>query len=223
MLKPFNSQISIFLTDGVMNPSKFVDNMAATFNNLFETEIYSLNLENAPSDMPLVRYSSKDENYVYDFAKKRINFYLNFNKNIDINDFDNYKDNIYNFVTDIILKYSDISRVGIAINYYIDKNDDNHSFWAKKYNLPFFTHETSEISYTINNNFVNKGLKYNKIITLTSGKINNIKSVPIVSIDLNNVSTEKLDSESLKYIFNDISNYKSEHLMKDLHLGETKQ
>lgn len=210
-IKPFSSQISIFLSDGIMNPSKITEDINKKFSDIFTKENYSLNLEDAPNDMPLVRYSSKDGKYIYDFAKKRINFYLNFNDEDNMSLFENYKSNIESVISDILLKYSNISRVGIAINYYVDKKDDKYSYWVNKYKFPFYdTNSTSEISYTINNNFIYKGLKFNKILILANGKISNTKNVPIVSIDINNLPTAKLNDETLKYVFKDMDFYKKE-------------
>lgn len=69
-LKPFSSQINIFLSDGIMNPSSYVDEINNNFNGIFTKQNYSLNIDEAPNDVPLVRYSSKDGKYIYDFAKK---------------------------------------------------------------------------------------------------------------------------------------------------------
>lgn len=55
ILKPFSSQISIFLTDGVMNPSRITEDINNKFACIFTKENYSFNLEDAPNDMPLVR------------------------------------------------------------------------------------------------------------------------------------------------------------------------
>lgn len=220
-LKPISSQISVFLSDGVMNPSRLTDEIQKTFDGVFNKEDYTLNLEEAPNDMPLVRYRSDDGKYVYEFAKKRINFYLNFNENDNMNLFENYKLKVQTVVNEVLLKYSNISRVGLAINYYIDKRDDKYLFWVNKYKFPFFeSNSTSEISYTINNNFIYKGLKFNKILILTSGKITNTKNVPIVSIDINNLSTSKISDDTIKYIFEEINFYKKEILEEVLKNGQ---
>lgn len=143
--------------------------------------------------------------------KKRINFYLNFDEQDSVSIFEEYKANVENLVKKIILKYSNISRVGLAINYYIDKRDDKYTYWVNKYNLPFYNSEkTSEISYTINNNFINKGVKYNNIMILSNAKYRHTKVVPVVSIDVNNLSTAKLSDESIEFIFHDIDNYKQD-------------
>lgn len=215
-LKPLSSQVSIFLSDGIMNPRKLLDDIANDFDKLFCKEEYILSLEDAPSDMPLIRFSSKDSKYTYDFAKKRINFYLNFMENDNVEIFEEYKCQIKNFITNSVLRYSNISRVGIALNYYVDKRDDNSNYWIKKYNLPLSTQSTSQVNYMINNNFINKGLKYNQIITLSNGKITQSKNVPIVSIDINNLPTAKLSDETLNYIFDEIKNYDIESLKEIL-------
>lgn len=208
-LKPFNSQISIFLSDGIMNPSRYIEDINKNFNGIFTKQNYSLNIEDAPSDVPLVRYSSNDGKYIYDFAKKRINFYLNFNEEDSVSIFEDYKMNVETLVKNIILKHSNISRVGLAINYYIDKKDDKYSYWINKYKLPFYDPKnTSEISYTINNNFINKGIKYNNIMILSNAKYKQTKVVPVVSIDVNNLPTAKLSDESIEFIFHNIDNYK---------------
>ena len=210
-LKPFNSQISIFLSDGIMNPSRYVDEINNIFNGIFTRENYLLNIEEAPSDIPLVRYSSKDGKYIYDFAKKRINFYLNFGEEDSISLFEDYKQNVEKIITNIILRHSNISRVGLAINYYINKKDDKYSYWVNKYKFPFYDSEkTSEISYTINNNFINKGIKYNSIMTLSNAKYKQTKVVPVVSIDVNNLSTAKLSDDAINFIFHEIDNYKQD-------------
>ena len=73
---------------------------------------------------------------------------MNFNEDDSVLLFEEYKSNVEKLVKNLILKYSNISRVGLAINYYIDK-------WVNKYKLPFYdSNKTSEISYTINNNFI---------------------------------------------------------------------
>ena len=102
-LKPFSSQISIFLSDGIMNPSRYVDEINDNFNGVFTKQNYSLNIDEAPNNVPLVRYSSKDGKYIYDFAKKRINFYLNFNENDSTPLFEEYKANVEKSVKNLIL------------------------------------------------------------------------------------------------------------------------
>ena len=213
VFKPFSSQISIFLSDGIMNPSRVTADINKMLSKISWKENYSLNLEDAPNDMPLVRYSSNDGKYIYDFAKKRINFYLNFNNEDNMDLFETYKDSIKSMLYEVILKYSNISRVGIAVNYYVEKKDDKYSFWVKKYNLPFYDSDaTSEVTYTINNNFINKGLKYNNIIILSNGKINDTKVVPVISTDINNLPTAIMSNESIEYIFNEIDRYKKEYI-----------
>ena len=80
---------------------------------------------------------------------------MNFNEDDSVSLFEEYKSNVEKLVKNLILKYSNISRVGLAINYYIDKKDDKYIYWVNKYKLPFYdSNKTSEISYTINNNFI---------------------------------------------------------------------
>ena len=214
-MKPISSQISVFLSDGVMNPSRFIDDINKHFDNIFIKEDYVLNLEDAPNDMPLVRCRSNDGRFIYDFAKKRINFYLNFNDFDGLSLFEDYKYKVKNMLKNVVMNYSDISRVGLAINYYIEGKDKNCSYWANKYNFPFFNSEsTSEITYTINNNFIYKGLKFNKILILTTGKITNTMNAPIISIDINNVSTAKINEQTFHYIFDELDFYKKESLEK---------
>lgn len=210
-LKPFNSQISIFLSDGIMNPIKFIDKFNVYFENLFTKEDYLLKIdaEGIPDEVPLFKYSSSDGKYSYDFAKKRINFYLNFDENDSMDLFEEYKTRIKNVISSFILEHSSISRIGIAINYYIDKKDEKCKFWAEKYRLPFYdSKKTCVISYNVNNNFTNRGIKYNDIISLSDAKIRQTKVVPVVSIDVNNVPVDDLSSDDLNYIFDEINNYK---------------
>ncbi|MCI7332846.1 MAG: hypothetical protein MSH48_04180 [Mollicutes bacterium] len=44
-LKPFSSQISIFLSDGIMNPSRYVDEINNNFNGIFTKQNYLLNID----------------------------------------------------------------------------------------------------------------------------------------------------------------------------------
>ena len=44
-LKPFSSQISIFLSDGIMNPSRYVDDINNNFNGIFTKQNYLLNID----------------------------------------------------------------------------------------------------------------------------------------------------------------------------------
>ena len=220
-LKPFSSQISIFLSDGIMNPSRLLENIAKDFDNLFTNQEYLLSIEDAPADMPLIRYSSSDKKFVYDFAKKRINFYLNFSENDNLQIFEDYKQKIKNFLNNSLLKYSSIARIGIAINYYINQKDDQYSYWVNKYHLPLYKEsETSEVSYRINNNFINHGLKYNKIFILTNGKISNTKIVPVISIDINNLPTAKMNTESINFMFDEIDYYKPTKIQTFLGIKE---
>lgn len=53
-----------------MNPSRYVDEINNSLNGIFTKQNYSLNIDEAPNDVSLVRYSSKDGKYIYDFAKK---------------------------------------------------------------------------------------------------------------------------------------------------------
>lgn len=212
-IKPYSSQISVFFSDGIMNPLKIKDELNKNFSGTFSKEDYSLNLEDAPNDMALVKYSSENGKYTYEFAKKRINFYLKFDENDEVNIFESYKSKVKSAVYDVLLKYTDISRVGIAMNYFVNKKDDKHIYWFNKFKLPFYNmNSTSQMSFTINNNFIHKGLKFNNILILTNGKISNTKTVPIISIDVNNISTAKLSKEMLEYIFEDIVSYKRECL-----------
>lgn len=127
--------------------------------------------------------------------------------------FEDYKNNIKKVIFEVLIKHTDISRIGIAINYYIDKKDEKYSYWIKKYNLPFYdSSSTSEVSYTINNNFIYKGLKFNKILILSNGKVSNTKTVPIVSIDVNNLPTPKINESIINYIFEEMNYYKKEEV-----------
>ncbi len=207
-LKPFSSQISIFLSDGIMNPGRIADQINTMFKDLFDKEDYRIVVEDAPNEMPLVRYSSKNGKYCFEFAKKRLNFFMYFEEKDSLQLFEEYKGKITTIIEKIILINSDISRIGIAINYYIDQRDDKIQFWVKKYDLPFYTNDTSEVSYTINNNFIFNGLKFNKILNISNGKINNTKMVPVVSIDINNLSTAKMSEEWIHFIMKDMDFYR---------------
>ena len=44
-LKPFSSQISIFLSDGIMNPSRYVYEINNNFNGIFTKQNYLLNID----------------------------------------------------------------------------------------------------------------------------------------------------------------------------------
>ena len=66
-LKKLKAQVSIFLSDGIMNPNKYKKNINDIFNDLFNNEILSLSIRNAPDDIPLVNYTSKDNAFSYNF------------------------------------------------------------------------------------------------------------------------------------------------------------
>ena len=210
--KILNTQISIFFSDGIMNPSKYIKVLNNIFNNVFTNEILSLNIPGVPDDMPLVRYSSKSDDYSYDFARKRLNFYLSFKSFGGEKELDEYLTKIKLFIDNNLSVVTGISRIGIACVYYLDEKDEDISYWSKKYKFPFVTKNVSEISYTINNPFEEEGLNFNNIITLTNGRLKNSKVVPVVSVDINNTEVSNLSNEQIDYIMNIMDCYKLERL-----------
>ena len=206
-LKKLTAQISIFLQDGIMNPSKYKSNINNIFEGMFNKEILSINIDGAPDDMPLVRCTSKDNMIAYDFSRKRINFTINFvSKNKKIT-FEEYKNKILELIVNNLLSVTDISRIGIAFVYYYDTDDKNHRFWINKFNFPLTTNSTSQLSYTINNPFEKNEIIFNNIIHLSNATING-KVVPSVSVDLNNNPTNnKLTEDQISYILTKCKNY----------------
>lgn len=206
-LKKLTAQISIFLQDGIMNPSKYKSNINNIFEGMFNKEILSINIDGAPDDMPLVRCTSKDNIIAYDFSRKRINFTINFvSKNKKIT-FEEYKNKILELIVNNLLSVTDISRIGIAFVYYYDTDDKNHRFWINKFNFPLTTNSTSQLSYTINNPFEKNEIIFNNIIHLSNATING-KVVPSVSVDLNNNPTNnKLTEDQISYILTKCKNY----------------
>ena len=206
-LKKLTAQISIFLQDGIMNPSKYKSNINNIFEGMFNKEILSINIDGAPDDMPLVRCTSKDNIIAYDFSRKRINFTINFvSKNKKIT-FEEYKNKILELIVNNLLSVTDISRIGIAFVYYYDTDDKNHRFWINKFNFPLTTNSTSQLSYTINNPFEKNEIIFNNIIHLSNATING-KVVPSVSVDLNNNPTnDKLTEDQISYILTKCKNY----------------
>lgn len=206
-LKKLTAQISVFLKDGIMNPSKYKVTINNTFDGIFNKEILSINIAGAPDDMPLVRCTSKDNMIAYDFSRKRINFTINFvSKNKKIT-FEEYKNKILELIVNNLLSVTDISRIGIAFVYYYDTDDKNHRFWINKFNFPLTTNSTSQLSYTINNPFEKNEIIFNNIIHLSNATING-KVVPSVSVDLNNNPTNnKLTEDQISYILTKCKNY----------------
>lgn len=206
-LKKLTAQISIFLQDGIMNPSKYKSNINNIFEGMFNKETLSINIDGAPDDMPLVRCTSKDNIIAYDFSRKRINFTINFvSKNKKIT-FEEYKNKILELIVNNLLSVTDISRIGIAFVYYYDTDDKNHRFWINKFNFPLTTNSTSQLSYTINNPFEKNEIIFNNIIHLSNATING-KVVPSVSVDLNNNPTNnKLTEDQISYILTKCKNY----------------
>lgn len=212
-LKKMTAQISIFLKDGIMNPSKYKKNINEIFDNSFSKEILSINIDGAPDDMPLVRCTSKDNMLSYDFSRKRINFAINFTSKSKILSFDDYKNKVLELITNDLLSVTDISRIGIAFVYYYDVEDKNNDYWINKYKFPFTSNLTSQLSYTINNSFEKNDIKFNNIINLSNASING-KNVPIVSVDLNNVPMNVLTEEQITFILTKCSNYSIDTVSK---------
>lgn len=207
-LKKLTAQVSIFLSDGIMNPNRYKQKIYETFDNVFEKDMISLNIPNAPDDMPLLNCASKDNVYSYTFSKKRLNFTMNFLvKNPSIT-FEEYKSKILKLINESLLMATDISRIGIAFLYYYDIDDSNNEYWIKKYQFPLTTNNTSELTYTINNSFQHDGVDYNNIITLSNVNINN-KIFPSVSVDINNKATKSLNEKQLEFIFKKCNKYDS--------------
>lgn len=75
-IKLINSQIGIFLTDDLMNPSKLIENIAVPFDNIFNKKIFNLVLE----EMLLLRYSSYECNCKCDYVFKFFLFFNTFKK-----------------------------------------------------------------------------------------------------------------------------------------------
>lgn len=215
-IKLLNAQISIFLSDGIMNPSKYVNVINQIFENIFSNEVLSLNIPGIPDDIPLVRYTSKSEDYAYDFAKKRLNFYISFKSLGGEGELNEYLGKIKDFINNNLNIVTEISRIGIACMYYVDEKEDTISYWYKKYKFPFVTKNSSEITYTINNPFEAEKLLFNNIITLTTGNLKNSREVPIVSIDINNKEVSSLSVKQIEYIMTSLDNYKVERLKEIL-------
>ncbi len=218
-LKKMTAQISIFLKDGIMNPSKYKKNINEIFNDLFSKEILSINIDGAPDDMPLVRCTSKDNMLSYDFSRKRINFAINFTSKNKLISFDDYKNKVLELITNDLLSVTDISRIGIAFVYYCDVEDKNNNYWINKYSFPFASNSTSQLSYTINNSFEKNAVKFNNIINLSNASIDG-KNFPIVSVDLNNVPNNMLTEEQITFILTKCSNYSIDSVSKLLNDDE---
>ena len=221
-LKKLKAQVSIFLSDGIMNPNKYKKNINDIFNDLFNNEILSLSIRNAPDDIPLVNYTSKDNAFSYTFSKKRINFTMNFVAKNKMMDFDEYKKKIMELINERLLSITDISRIGIAFLYYYDIDDKNTEYWIKKYNFPLTTKSTSELTYIINNSFKYDEVYYNNIINLSNISVNG-KIVPSVSVDINNKEVKKLSEEQLEFIFNKCDKYKDDFVMTLLDKNDKQQ
>ena len=69
-LKKMTAQISIFLKDGIMNPSKYKKNINEIFNDLFRKELLSITTDRVPDDMPPVRCTTNDNVLFYDYSSK---------------------------------------------------------------------------------------------------------------------------------------------------------
>ena len=218
-LKKMTAQISIFLKDGIMNPSKYKKNINEIFNNLFSREILSINIEGAPDDMPLVKCVSKDNMLSYDFSRKRINFVISFYSKSKMISFDEYKNKVLELIVNDLLSVTDISRIGIAFVYYCDVIDKDNKYWIDKYKFPFTSDLTSELSYTINNTFEKNDIKFNNIINLSNGKVDG-KNVPIVSVDLNNIPVDALTEEQITFILTKCLNYNLDTVSKLLSTNE---
>ena len=206
-LKKLTAQISIFLKDGIMNPSKYKVTINDTFEGIFNKEILSINIAGAPDEMPLVRCASKDNMVTYDFSRKRINFTINFASKNKIITFEEYKSKILELIINNLLSVTDISRIGIAFVYYYDIDDKSHRYWINKFKFPLTTNSTSQLSYIINNPFEKNEITFNNIINLSNATING-KIVPSVSVDLNNIPTNnKLTEGQISYILTRCKKY----------------
>ena len=223
-LKMISVQISVFLSDGVMNPEKYYNQINKIFDNKFQKQEFLIKINNIPDEMPIMKYSSNDGNLSFDFAKKRLNFFLNYLNGLDnkIYDIDILKKKVKEFVINFLLPVTDLSRVGIACNYYCDGINENSQFWIKKYKMPLVQNDKSEIMYKVNNVFEYNGINYNNVIDLYSDKINT-KVVPVVSVDFNNVEgIKKLSNDDIDYIFDKYDGYLLEKTSNVLELDGRK-
>ena len=213
-LKRLTTQISVFMNDGIMNPSKYKNIINEVFDNIFSEDILSINIDGVPDDMPLVRCSSKDNTYLYDFSRKRINFIVNFNSDSDKIKYDEFKNKVYELIINHLTSVTDISRIGVAIVYYFDEDDNDTVYWSNKYNFPLIEQSTSELSYTINNIFKNEDMVYNNVINISNTFVNT-KKVPVISVDVNNNPVDKMPDEQILFILKKCTKY-NENTIKEL-------
>lgn len=221
-MKPnlLSAQISVFMTDGIMNPNRYSEKVNQSFSKIFSIENMALNIPNAPDDMPLVQFSSDDNKYQYHFARKRLNFYLNFSENDNEQTFTEYLLNIYNFIQNELLPITRIARIGIAVNYYYDIVDNPPRYWIEKLKLPFSCNKSVDVLYTINNKIEKEKLTFNNILSFSNAILNSSKSVPSLSVDVNNEEVEELSKQQLEYIFNKLNLYKLEKIEESLKISE---
>ena len=210
-LKKLSVQISVFLTDGIMNPSKYKKNINDVFEGLFSNEFLSINIDGVPEDMPLVKCSSKDGMISYDFSRKRINFIMSFLSKNKIISFDELKSKTIKLINENLLSVTDISRIGVAFVYYYDIDDKNVEYWINKYKFPLTDKTTSELSYSINNILTKEDFVYNNIISISNINVNG-KVVPAISVDFNNNAVKSMKEEQIDYIFNKCNKYSEDYV-----------
>lgn len=215
-----STQISIFLHDGVMNPLRYEEPLNDNFDGIFTNKIFAVTIPNVPDEMPILKYTSSDESITYEFARKRLNFFMNFkdysDEQVASDTLEEYKSKIKAFIKNQLLVVTDIERIGIAVFYYIDLDDDKAKYWSSEYKFPFVKKDTNELTYIINNPFNKFDLTFNSVLTLTNETIQDNRIVPIVSIDINNKEVSSLSKNQINSIMDNITQYKKDELLKIL-------
>lgn len=198
LLSKASIQISVFFSEGIMRPSKYSEKINEFMGGIFVKKIFDFDLPDAPDEMPLSKYASNDEKYIYEFSKKRINFFMDFKTNFSEEIVKEFIYNVRHVIIGIIKNRTDISRIGIATTNYLLGKGNPDLFWNNMYDLPFFGKKSKETMYTINNPFENNGIEYNFLITLSSGLHNESHDmVPIVILDLNNFPRESMSTDDI--------------------------
>jgi len=207
-----SAQIALFPSELLRRPDAIYPTINNQMGGLFDAIPTIIPVpENAPPEIPIVQMSSIDGKYKANIARNRIDFFC-----LALNTIDTFEGvtmrrttiNLRQFA-ESILKTTQVNRAGCVFAAFKEEEFAVQAI-AKKYFIGEDIKRSSELSFSRNSPFVNRGVTLNRLLKISSGRL---KKGPldvdgiIIEQDINTVQTEKalVDKSTIFYMIDQMT------------------
>ena len=170
----FSVQIALFPKDLIRRPDQYYNDINLKMNGIFDAIPIVMSVpENAPPEFPIVQMFSSDGVYKANIARGRIDlFYLPQNSATNTNSATAIKaTSIFKQFYESILSFTKIYRVGCVFSSFKEDNRAIETL-AERYFIGNDFRKSSELSFYRNTPVLLKGVKMNRILKISTGKVN---------------------------------------------------